>query len=124
MRHDKSGESHTVLEGVRGSHHQLKWRLVLNVGERGFEVHFAGVLRGPNLRPADDVLLPELLLIRPRQRVTGQRGQAVIWVIRRRRSWRGKKNRKTLLLLLITIIITVIIDIGRLYVWKMYSCSV
>lgn len=81
-------ENSTVcaLSKHRDSRDQLKRRLVLDVSERGFEVHFTGVLRGPNLRPADDVLLTELLLIRPGQRVTGQRGQAVIWVIRGRRS--------------------------------------
>lgn len=60
--------------------HKAERRLVFNVCEARFIVQFSGVFRRPDLGSADDVLLPELLLVRPGQRVTGQGRQAVIRV--------------------------------------------
>lgn len=62
--------------------HETKRRLVLNVGQRRFAVHFPWVLRRPHLGRADDVLLAELLLVGPGQGVTGQGRQPVIRVAR------------------------------------------
>lgn len=65
--------------------HEAKRRLVFDVGQRRFAVHFSWVLRRPHLSRADDVLLAELLLVRPGQRVTGQGRQTVVRVV-----WGGR----------------------------------
>lgn len=77
-----------------GSGHKAVGRLVFNVRQSRLAVQFAGVLRGPDLGGADDVLLSELLLIRPGQRVSGQRGQTIVWITGRWRSWRRKRRRR------------------------------
>lgn len=51
-----------------------------NVRQARFTVQFAGILGRPHPGGADDALLPELLFIRPRQRVTRQGGQTVVRV--------------------------------------------
>ena len=65
--------------------HEAERGLVFYVREARFVVQFSGVFRGPDFSSPDDVLLPELLLIRPGQRVTGQRGEAVVRVAGRGR---------------------------------------
>lgn len=60
--------------------HKAERRLVFNVCQTRFVVQFSGVFRGPDLGSTDDILFPELLFIRPGQRVTGQGRQAIIGV--------------------------------------------
>lgn len=67
------------------SGHEAKGRLVFDVGQRRFAVHLSRVLGRPHLGRADDVLLSELLLVRPGQRVTGQGRQTVVRVVWGRR---------------------------------------
>lgn len=74
--------------------HKAERRLVFNVCEAWFVVQFSGVFWCPDLGGTDDVLLPELLFIRPGQRVTCQRRQAVVRVAGRRRSWKKKVEQE------------------------------
>lgn len=76
--------------------HQAERRLVLYVCEAWFVVQFPGVLRCPDFGCADDVLLPELLFIRPGQRVTRQRRQAVVWVAGGGRPWEEETENKNI----------------------------
>lgn len=72
---------------------QTEGRLVFDVRQsRLVMLHLAGVFRGPHLGRADDVLLPQLLLVAPGQGVTRQGGQAVVRVAGRGGSWRRERD--------------------------------